>query len=203
VRETSQRRWVEDIKGPILFLARDRLADWHGVEPGDDWPGEIVVPGALGIVDVADGIALMLHDDYAGGYTTWERCEPMTVAGWRDLEVVARDADLEGRSDVATRIRAQQVAVPAGALVTDVACKGDAAVDALAHVPEAAWRRIARTFRVGERGAVLFDGFWPGDEYEETGYAIELAAGDYFVEAVPRFERGEVVARYVRLVASR
>jgi hypothetical protein len=161
---SSTHRWVEDIRGPILFLAAEALPSWRGVEPGEDWPGEVVVPGVLGVVEVESGIGLMLHDDYAGAYTAWA---PLPGGG--------------------------------GVLVGDVAYQGDAAVDAVANVPASSWQRIARTFRAGAGGAALFDGAWPGVEHTETGHGVELAAGDYHVDAVPRFEAGPVVARYVRL----
>ena len=72
-------------------------------------------------------------------------------------------------------------------------------MDALAAVPASAWTPTAPLFRVGVGGAVLFDGAWRGEEFSDTGFAVELAPGDYRVDAVPRFEHGAVVARYVRL----
>jgi hypothetical protein len=118
----------------------------------------------LGCVDVGANVGLMLHDDYAGAYTTWV---PISTGG--------------------------------GVLVGDVAYKGDESIDALSAVPETAWQRIERTFRVGAGGAALFDGAWPGDEFAETDFAVELASGDYHVDALPAFTRGEVVIRCVRL----
>lgn len=160
---TPNHEWVEDIRGPILFLAADCIAAWPGVEPGDDWPGEVAVPGVLGIAVVGEDIALLLHDNYSGAYTTWH-------------------------------------ALPAGGvLVGDMANQGDAAVDAAASVPESAWQRIDAQFRVGEGGAVLFDGAWNGEAFGETGFAVDLAPGVYHIDALPRFELGQVVARYVRL----
>jgi hypothetical protein len=155
---------VESISGPIMLVANDRLGAWPGIEPGEDWPGEVVVPGVLAIVEIGDGIGLMLHADYSCDYTAWE---PASGGG--------------------------------GALVQDVAYQGDQAADALAAVPASAWHKIARTFRVGARGAMLFDGAWQGSEAGETGFEIDLAPGEYVVEAIPRFEHGPVVARYVRL----
>jgi hypothetical protein len=160
---TPRHQWVEDIRGPILFLPTNAIAAWPGVEPGEGWPGNIVVPGVLGIAPAGESIGLMLHDDYTGAYTTWE---PLP----------------EG-----------------GVLVGDIAYQGDASVDAVAAVPEAAWIPIAPLFPVGAGGAVLFDGAWKGEEFAETGFAVDIAPGTYRVDAVPRFEHGAVVARYVRL----
>ena len=96
--------------------------------------------GVLGVVEVADGIGLMLHDDYSGAYTTWE---PLPNGG---------------------------------VLVGDVGYKGEAAVDALAAVPESAWQRIGRRFRVGAGGAVLFDGAFIARYVRLTRYAAGTGA---------------------------
>jgi hypothetical protein len=90
-----------------------------------------------------------------------------------------------------------------GVLVQDVNYKGDAAADALADVPEAAWRPTDLRFRVNARGTMLFDGSWPGTEAGESGMEIDLQPGEYAVDAIPEFAHGDVVARYVRLTPRR
>jgi hypothetical protein len=86
-----------------------------------------------------------------------------------------------------------------GVLVQDVAYKGDAAAEALVHVPEPAWQMTTLRFRVGSAGATLFDGAWPGPEWDKSGMAVDLAGGAYSVEAIAAFVHANVTARYVRL----
>ena len=86
-----------------------------------------------------------------------------------------------------------------GVLVQDVAYRGDAAAEALVHVPEAAWQMTTLRFRAGSSGATLFDGAWPGAEWDKSGMGVDFAAGEYSVEAIAEFVHADVTARYVRL----